>query len=62
MKKQYGSKILKSLHEEAQELFKIGVIDKKKMEEFDRDCLVQEKPCKPVKTPKRPQCAAVTIR
>ena len=42
MRKQYESKILKSIHEDAQELFKAGIIDAKRMAEFDQDCFIQE--------------------
>jgi DNA-binding transcriptional regulator YiaG len=38
-RKKYRSKIAKSIHELASGLYKIGLMDKQEMLEFDRDCL-----------------------
>ena len=47
MKQKYQSKILETVHEEAQALFAADVIDKERMTEYDQACIVS----KPRKTP-----------
>jgi DNA-binding transcriptional regulator YiaG len=48
MKKKYQSKIMESIHEEAKALFEAGVIDEKRMSEYDHACLVSKQDKKPV--------------
>jgi len=43
-KKQYRSKISASVHETAEGLYKIGLMDKRTMQEFDQLCLTPIKP------------------
>jgi len=38
-KKQYRSKIMASIHETAEDLYQAGLMDKKTMREFDKNCL-----------------------
>ena len=42
MKKKYQSDLLGAIHETAEGLHKIGVIDEKEMREYDEDCLAQK--------------------
>ncbi|MDR1072520.1 MAG: hypothetical protein LBL45_02445 [Treponema sp.] len=42
MNRKYQSEQLMVIHESAQTLYKIGVIDGSKMKEFDEACLVEE--------------------
>ena len=42
MKKKYASDILKVLHEDAEGLHQLGLIDDAKMREYDEGCLVHE--------------------
>ena len=42
MNKKYQSEQLMVIHESAQTLYKIGVIDSSKMKEFDEACFVEE--------------------
>jgi DNA-binding transcriptional regulator YiaG len=42
MKKKYQSEQLMVIHQSAQDLFELGIIDSAKMREFDEDCLVPE--------------------
>ena len=42
MNDKYKSEFMGSLHETAVGLNKIGVIDDKEMQEYDRDCLAME--------------------
>ena len=44
MKKKYQSEILGVLHEMAEDLHEIGAINDARMAEYDRDCILQEKP------------------
>jgi len=55
MKEKYQSKIMEAIHEEAQELFDSGVIDKNRMAEYDKACLV----CEPQKIYKIEPAAGV---
>jgi len=41
MKDNYQSELLGAIHETAEGLYKIGVIDDKEMREYDKDCLTQ---------------------
>ena len=41
MKDKYQSELLEAIHETAEGLYKIGVIDDKEMKEYDKDCLTQ---------------------
>ena len=43
MKKKYQSEILEVLHGMAEDLHEIGVINDKRMAEYDRDCTIQKK-------------------
>ena len=47
MPKTYNSPILAAIHETAQELASIGVMDKKSMKEFDALCLTTVTPLSP---------------
>jgi DNA-binding transcriptional regulator YiaG len=40
MKQEHKSKIMEAIHEEAQVLYEVGAIDKKRMMEYDNACLV----------------------
>ena len=42
MKKKYQSELLGAIHETATGLYKIDVISKKEMKEYNEDCLAQE--------------------
>ena len=42
MKEKYQTELLGALHETAVGLYKIGVINSEEMQEYDKDCLVQE--------------------
>jgi len=44
MRKKYQSKILQAIHEDMTEFHEEGLISDARMREYDRDCLVQEKP------------------
>jgi DNA-binding transcriptional regulator YiaG len=57
VKKKYQSKILGFIHEGAQSLYEDGIIDEKRMKEYDKDCLV---PAKPKKTAVKPVSSAKT--
>jgi len=52
VKRKYVSKIMEAIHEDAQNMYKVGAISKERMEEYDKDCLVKppRKISKPVKT------------
>jgi putative transcriptional regulator len=45
--KQYRSKIMAAIHETAEGLHEIGLMDKKTMREFDENCLTKIKPLTP---------------
>jgi DNA-binding transcriptional regulator YiaG len=42
MKKKYQSEQLMVIHQSAQDLLELGIIDSAKMREFDENCLVPE--------------------
>jgi DNA-binding transcriptional regulator YiaG len=42
MKKKYQSEILMVCHQDAEEMYKLGLIDDAKMREFDEGCLLPE--------------------
>lgn len=43
-KKQYSSNLMASIHETAEDLHEIGLMDKKTMYKFDEFCLTPEEP------------------
>ena len=47
MKKQYRSALMASIHETAEGLHAVGVMDKRTMREFDELCLTPVRPLKP---------------
>jgi putative transcriptional regulator len=47
MRKQYSSPLMASIHETAEGLQAIGVMDKRTMREFDELCLTPVRPLKP---------------
>ncbi|HEX4807778.1 MAG TPA: DNA-binding transcriptional regulator [Bryobacteraceae bacterium] len=47
MKKQYRSPLMGSIHEIAEDLHSVGVMDKRTMREFDELCLTPVQPLKP---------------
>jgi len=49
MNQKYASEAMEAIHEEAQALFAVGAIDKKRMEEYDQICL-ESKPDATTKT------------
>ena len=40
--KRYGSEALMVTHQQAEALYRLGIISDAEMREFDKDCLVQE--------------------
>jgi len=40
--KKYQSNALKVIHQDAEGLHRLGIINDKEMQEYDKDCLVQE--------------------
>jgi putative transcriptional regulator len=42
MKKKYYSEALKAVHESAKDLYEIGALSEKEMNEFDEGCFVKE--------------------
>jgi len=42
MKKKYYSDALKAVHESAKDLYEIGALSEKEMNEFDEGCFVKE--------------------
>jgi len=44
----YKSEIYKAVHQDAVEMFKIGVISEDRMKEYDKKCLIQESETVPV--------------
>jgi DNA-binding transcriptional regulator YiaG len=42
MKKKYQSELLGAIHETAEGLYKIGVINDKEMREYNKDCLASK--------------------
>ncbi len=47
MKKQYRSRLMASIHETAEGLHEVGVMDKRTMREFDDRCLTPVRPLTP---------------
>ncbi|MEQ1528383.1 MAG: DNA-binding transcriptional regulator [Methylococcales bacterium] len=47
MKKQYRSRLMASVHETAEGLHEVGVMDKRTMRKFDELCLTPVKPLQP---------------
>jgi DNA-binding transcriptional regulator YiaG len=60
MKKKYQSEQLMAIHQSAQDLFELGIIDRAKMREFDEDCLVPEPLPKVTPTANRSQPSPAT--
>jgi len=52
MKKKYVSKIMEAIHEDAENMYKVGAITKERMMEYDDACLVKpsKKISKPIKS------------
>jgi DNA-binding transcriptional regulator YiaG len=42
VKKKYQSEISMIVHQDAEGMYQLGIIDDARMREFDKDCLVQE--------------------
>jgi len=40
--KEYHSEALKVIHQDAEGLHRLGIISDQEMQEYDRDCLIQE--------------------
>ena len=40
--KKYQSEALKVIHQDAEGLHRLGIINDKEMQEYDQDCLIQE--------------------
>jgi DNA-binding transcriptional regulator YiaG len=59
MKKKYQSEQLMVIHQSAQDLFELGIIDSAKMREFDEDCLVPEQRTKTASRKPSPEMVAV---
>jgi DNA-binding transcriptional regulator YiaG len=53
MKKQYADDFWECIHESAQSLFRLGVIDAAEMKEFDEECLTPEPKPKETAVPAR---------
>jgi len=60
--KKYQSEALKVIHQDAEGLHRLGIISEKEMQEYNRDCLIQES--EPVyaaeKSPKTEYAAAAS--